>query len=415
MKTIFILMDAFRFDYLQEKNTPFLYACASDGMYVKKIIPGNGFCERSEIFTGLSPKETGFFTAINYEPQKKSDYRKIKWLITVVRKFNIKNRFFNRVFRRLLWEISLRMKHPMHPQHIPYELLEYFTLTEDYVDFRDLSLERNKNNIFNFLSENKATYCYENFTSLTLGQKQNDEERLTSTLTLLEKYDFHFLYLTDVDAFGHKFGPGSIELNKKLSKIDSMLSLFCLEAQKKCPDTRFVFLGDHGMVSVVEHLDVVSFITSMLKKHNLKQGKDVLYFLDSTMFRMWKINNKKSDEIQSYFSEIQANIEFLRAGQFLDVKAREDFGIPIDMNYGDIIWWANPGVVIKADFFHQNEVKVKGMHGYINTCDDSKGMCIVHGNDVEHHKVDELHLTDVFQILKNNIKGTRADNGFDDL
>ena len=69
MKTIFILCDALKSLYLTQDNMPFLYSLSGKGYYIKNIIPCAGFCERSEIFSGLDAYDTGNFTAIGYLPE----------------------------------------------------------------------------------------------------------------------------------------------------------------------------------------------------------------------------------------------------------------------------------------------------------------------------------------------------------
>ena len=59
-KFIFILLDAFRSDYINSNNTPFLNSLKEKSIYYKQVNPSIGFCERSEIFTGKKSLELGF-------------------------------------------------------------------------------------------------------------------------------------------------------------------------------------------------------------------------------------------------------------------------------------------------------------------------------------------------------------------
>jgi len=80
MSTILLLLDAFRNDYLTEQTTPFLWKCAMEGEYYKNVEQSYGFCERTEIFTGKPASESGFFTAIGYDPIN-SPYKNINGLL----------------------------------------------------------------------------------------------------------------------------------------------------------------------------------------------------------------------------------------------------------------------------------------------------------------------------------------------
>ena len=65
-KVLIVLLDALRHDYLNSEDTPFLYSLSNKSIYVKKLVPGYGFCERSEILTGsdCSVTETFLLTPI---------------------------------------------------------------------------------------------------------------------------------------------------------------------------------------------------------------------------------------------------------------------------------------------------------------------------------------------------------------
>ena len=69
---IFVLVDAMRSDYISQNNTPFIYNLSQKYFYVKKVRPSVGFCERSEIISGLNYEKTGYFTAIG---RIRSNYR----------------------------------------------------------------------------------------------------------------------------------------------------------------------------------------------------------------------------------------------------------------------------------------------------------------------------------------------------
>ena len=68
MSTIFILLDGFRKDYLSNSTTPFLWKCSQEGEHYESVEPSFGFCERTEILTGMRGDESGFFSAIGYDP-----------------------------------------------------------------------------------------------------------------------------------------------------------------------------------------------------------------------------------------------------------------------------------------------------------------------------------------------------------
>lgn len=399
---VLLLIDAFRHDYLNEEDTPFLYNCAKNGQHFEKIIPANGFCERSEIFTGKSIFEMGFFSAISFDP-KKSMYAKISNVLDLLQNFNFlfKSVFFNKVCRRLLWMWSCRQQHPMSPNQIPFSLLKYFILTEDYNDM----VAQNALpfiSIFDLLKDKNKTFCRNSFTSLFTSQQGDDSFRLKLVLNSDKKKDFYLVYLSNMDTVGHIYGPDSKEMKKALKEMDKKLSRFVSEFQKDCPLSEFVFLGDHGMLPVQKNINILSILNKIIEKKRFVLGKDYVFFLDSTIFRFWFLRSHAENE--NIKDQILNNSDLIKNGTFIDQNNMEQYKIPIGKKHGDLIWWANPGVLISPDFFNKGKNNVRGMHGYLNTLEESKGMAILYGNDVPKTKINEMHLTGIFTLLRERLK-----------
>ena len=145
MKIVLFLLDAFRYDYISKENTPFLWDCSQKGKYIKHIIPSAGFCERTEIFSGLEPDESGFFTAIGFDPIK-SPYKVNLFLKLFGIIEDLINNIFNsqskvaRIFRIISLKILRKLfnRKRLKPYNIPFSYLRYFNLTEDEYDFRKI-------------------------------------------------------------------------------------------------------------------------------------------------------------------------------------------------------------------------------------------------------------------------------------
>ena len=73
---VFVVCDALRWDYLNEKDSPYILNLIEKGIYVKKIRTSLGFCERTEMFTGTRPEDSGYFTALTFDKEK-SDFGKL--------------------------------------------------------------------------------------------------------------------------------------------------------------------------------------------------------------------------------------------------------------------------------------------------------------------------------------------------
>ncbi len=397
-KTVFILVDAFRHDYLDRGLTPFLDKEKTNGEYTKRIKPGHGFCERAEIFTGKKPSETGFFTAIDLKKDN-NIYSRFSWLLHII-DYILKicsSNFINKVTRRVIWELVSRTKYPMHPYRIPLNMLKNFSLTEDYVDMRNtnaLGFE----SIFDYLNKNNLKYFYDSFTALNLVQNGNDQDRLNLVLdNAKDDSSLYFIYLGAADAVGHKYGTQSVEINTTIQEIDKKLEIFVNKFNKINPETKYIFLGDHGMIDIEVVVNTQEIINQIMSKNKYKSGVDFEFFLDSTLMRIWiKDSNRKEKIIESFL-----NVELLNVnGTFLSYETAKNFDIPFDETSADIMWWANPGVLISPDFFHTKKEIKKGMHGYLNTHGDSHGFCITSGVNIKPSRIESEDLISVFSKLK---------------
>jgi predicted AlkP superfamily pyrophosphatase or phosphodiesterase len=408
MRVILVLLDACRHDYISKETTPFLWNCATNGQYIKQIIPGAGFCERTEILTGQQPKKSGFFTAIGYSP-KKSPYRSF-FLYRIFGFFeDVLLRFINlnksSKFYILYRLLILKITHQFHkkikfnPYSIPFNFLRFFNLTEDEFDHHQGD-EVNHKSLFYLLKSKDKKFYYGAFTALGSLINGDDDNRLKLTLnTLQNRKEVCFLpvYIGALDYYGHIFGPESSAFKDEIKNLDRKIKYFVQECIKIDDDVTFVFLGDHGMSQVKEMLDVTSLIEKAAKELQIKKGRDYIYFVDSTLFRIWIFKN---DLRKKFFEKLLSVKKFKEKGLFINKELAEEYNIPFpDKRYGDIAWWANNGILLFPDFFHINN-PYKGMHGYIPNTIDTRGMCIVWGKHTPPYEIETKELSSVYKILK---------------
>lgn len=400
--TVLILLDAMRWDYIDKNTTPFLYSCAKNGHHINKIKPSFGFCERAEILTGLSPKDTGYFTAIGFDPEK-SPYKKYRRLLAFLAFTErlIPITFYAKAIRKIVKFFVKAHPHSMKPYRIPLNLLHQFALTEDYYDHRDKKAF-NHPSLISMLEKAGLTYFYNSFTALNLISGGTDEERFKLAIDAADKgHALYFVFNSIPDAFGHKYGGDAPETKIALSKMDNSLKNFVNEFDTKRPDSRFIFVGDHGMIDIDETINVEDIILAKAKKSKLILGKDYTYFLDSTLCRIWLHTTKAKDQLSN---QLLTDQDLLNAGLFVDDDFANANNIPYgDNRYGDILWCANAGIMILPDFFHRKDESVVGMHGYDINHTHSKGSCIVSGGNQENLYTEELRLTDIHSLIKESI------------
>ena len=384
MKTIFILCDALKSLYLTEKNMPFLFSLSKSGLYIKHIIPCAGFCERSEIFSGLDGYDTGNFTAIGYLPEEspyKGDARMLR-VFESIRTFD--ERVYNRVFR--YWRT--RKNRTLGGYRIPPLSLTKFALTED--GKKSLIAHRE---IFQELDEKGMTYTMEGFTSLS-------DIRKRTTLTIKELAireikmgtDFIPLYVGETDSIGHRYGNDVESIRPTLLATDKLLH----EIYDVAIDAGYCFcvMGDHGMVPVTDKIDVINEV----HQSGCRLHKDYEAFYDSTMARFWFYNEHAKERIRRTLET-----KFSNSGFIVDESNCKKYRIPLDLLcedgkpvYGDLVWCAHPGVLISPDFFHSERESENGMHGYIEVVEGhGTGLYVEMYNGIEHYVIERAHSSQI--------------------
>lgn len=397
-RKVIVILDAFRWDYISKSQTPFLYKFKEQNLYIKKLIASPGFCERSEIFTGLDPKKSGNFLAYglkNFDERKNRLFLfKTLFLIEVFIKkwfnFNLtyKGKRINsqkiiRFFFNLLFRKTLRGS-----QLIPFDFFPFFDLTEDKFSMTTLS-EYPFNTFFDFLHSNKIKFSTKAFTNLNSPSGLDDLDRikLLENIVADKSIQYSFLYISEIDFLGHKLGPNELLKSNKLFKFDKKIKNLYKRLKDIDNNLKFIFIGDHGMQDVIQHIDVESKIISYTKKYNLKRGADVIWFIDSNYFRIWFFNNKKFN-----LSCFQNEVRFEEYGYYLSLDKLAEFNSE-SIKYGDLLWCANDKALLYPNFF--NSTKLKGMHGYYSDSQDLFGMAII-----ENDKKDIIQKLPLNEIKK---------------
>ena len=339
MKTLILWIDAFRYDYLSEDVTPFLFSLVTR-FGSGSLEPVFGYTSiGASFFTGLSPDKHDQLAIYRYGNKPIRN-----WLLNFLPP-SLGNIYFN-LFRYL--------KQDDNPVYlIPYKYAKHFSLSQNkYYHHPDALPVKTIFDVFrdqgiSFLLYNWPLLADSDGTRLTLNTKANDEERTSTFIRLLKKqHDVYILHLWDIDKYGHHYGPGSPELTAKIREQDELIRI--IVAEFSLASDNIVIWSDHGMLNVHKHLNIES------KLPRFRDG--YIYFLDSTMARFWFFNEGKRDEIIRILDDI---------GYGHRLTDDEKKGFRIDFGhtrYGEEIFVVNPGVLLYPNFFQKQPVK--GMHGY---------------------------------------------------
>lgn len=394
MRTVFILIDALRSDYLSPGNMPFLYNLAKTNIYVKRVVPSFGYCERTEIFTGMRPDSSGNFTAIGYDSSL-SEYKGYKLLFSILQLFERfdRNNYCRRIMNRLLRNTDKKMQ----LYQIPFSDISKFRLTEDYYSHYAQGAFC-RESFFDMARSAEVGIITDAFTAL--GEKSrfsSGEERIQFVKDQWDKkFDCLLFYIPNIDSAGHLHTDMYDMMCAELRKVDLLIE----DIYKKfsvVEDTRFLILGDHGMEPILDTINVGREI----EKSGLKKGKDFDIFLDSTVARFWT----KNEKCKLTLKECLSQGSFQEKGFLIDEEAASLLHIPYNIRnsqgqrlYGDLIWAANNGVLISPDYFNQGK-KITGMHSYSQKSSLSSGLAVVAGTGQTPVIMEECDLIDICPTL----------------
>lgn len=433
---IYIIADALRHDYVNEIDTPFLFSQSKKGIYVKKIESSAGFTQRTALFCGASPKTSQNFTMYTYgkEDSPFSFTRKYIYLLKIwhiifeyferfayfIKNKNIKigkiifqiRSGFNNILKSRLQKLADKNAFNAPIGNIPLHLLHLLKLPEDQKIIykkNGLSVE----SIFDVMLSEKINYKYLMYPVVN-GDDESTQIELLSNLK--EMYSAYFIQFSDSDGKVHECGPDGDGINKRkaiIGEIDRKIREIYYESNKVFDEVQILVVGDHGMTNVKKTLDIGSLLKKEGKNFSVKEGVDYFSILDSTMFRLFWITEKGKK-----FSDHLLNNKLLnKDGKFIDSAIIKKYKLPEDLStYGNLIWWANNGIMIFPDFFQNRDKLYKGMHGY-RSHEDSKGTLIVFGKGIPKIFKPSADLIDVCPLFCNlmNLRIPKSNDGKDIL
>lgn len=370
MKTLILWTDAFRHDYINEKDTPFLYSLARKFGY-GRLTPSFGYSSGTTFYTGVYPEKHGQFSLFQYghSIKKVKDYRFLNYVPDGIKHYVLD-----------LYRYYIEKNDLLLPK-IDFKRIKNFSLAQEkYYNHRN---SVNVPTLFDYLKDNNLSYLVYNWpyvatdrwSKLTFMTGSNDGAKTKEFLKLIQNNhaDIYTIHLCDLDKCGHSYGPDSVELKRAIvlqdRLIEDIVSQFSIEKDN------IVIWSDHGMLPVSHNFDITSILPDI---------DGYYYFLDSTIARFWFFDEETKHDIIS-------RLKTLSHGHILSKKEKVEHGIDfVDNRYGDEIFLVNPGVLIYPNFF-QSSNPVKGMHGYDLLDNKEHGIFVFNRETKEYgHMVDML-------------------------
>ncbi len=396
---VFVLLDAFRWDYVDPVDTPFLHGLAEAGVYVQKLKSSNGFGQRSTVFCGTHPDRTGNYTMFTLDPAQ-SPFR---FLARNVPLLGLAQRFIDTgwrgsgrvgaaIRRRFVDLPARRLASYVPSAFIPLDVLHLIGIGEDERPIHEpgsLPVE----SLFDVLHRREREYAYLMYPAVSCQDDRTFELVLHD---LRRPRPLHLIQFSDADLFGHLAGPESMTRHRAAGELDRKLRALKRAFDAACEEVAWLIIGDHGMMQVCETVDVSAIVHGAATRRGWRHGKDYLLFLDSTLARLWALSSRAEKGLADLFDDPALGRTGVQVTDTLAAECRIPWR---DRRHGDCIWWAHPGVLIHPDYFHPALQVVKGMHGYDSRHEKMQGFAIAWRNGIQPKVLVQRSLVDICPTL----------------
>lgn len=336
---VFVLIDALGWAYLKDRD--FL----SDVLtYRQEVWTVLGYSSGAipVLLTGKLPQESGHWNIFYYDPQ----HSPFRW----VRPFSFVPAFIlnNRLVRRGVRFVSQRLTRfdgYFQIHGVPVELLPYFDVCEKKDIYRPGGIP---GSIFNLLTESGVrfrTYSYHELSDRDIVQQARRDLRD-------RRYDFYFVYLSELDAYLHDYCKDKEGVNKQIDRYEAWVRQLYDDACEHDGEVEFVTLSDHGMTPKCGGFDLLGRIKAL----PLRVPRDYIALYDSTMARFWFFNDRGREHVTRLLGQLDC-------GHVLTSEEKQHHGLEFsDNRYGDIIFLMNAGWLIEPSFMGAKGPE--GMHGF---------------------------------------------------
>jgi hypothetical protein len=356
--TLVVLVDALRHDYVA--RMPWLRSLAAESA-TGRLREDFGFLPRAAYFGGLSTSEHGFTNMFAFDPVR-SPFGHARGLPTSRSGRDVEDVF---LIRQWLESEARRRVSPFAASYlstieIPLDLLPDFTPTEQHAPWDPRVGYRS---LFADLDAQGTEWFACSWPETNALPDHSDRGLVTETMARVRPpCRFAYLHLQELDGIGHAYGPESSEVHQCLARTDALLAETLDALERRFDQVDVILFGDHGMVSVTGTTDLWTALTAA----PIHLGRDVSFFLDSTMARFWFKNSAARRHVVDALAPL--------AGRVLDAQDLEALDLTgCDPRNGELYFLADPGVLILPNFFQRRGRPCKGMHGYHPDCPDNQG------------------------------------------
>lgn len=186
-------------------------------------------------------------------------------------------------------------------------------------------------------------------------------DKVIEWLRLPEQDRPHFitLYFSSPDHEGHDFGPNSVQANKALQRMDSLLGKLMKGVKSTALPVNIILVSDHGMKELEMKSDTFIFLDELfsLKDSSLKVVNG------GTQTHIYTSNSNQTDSLYSILKSRESNYKVFRKSDFKPAWNYDHY------RAGNLLILANPGYYIRESGREKYMAKQKqgskfGVHGY---------------------------------------------------
>jgi len=334
-----VLIDALGWSYLKDRE--FLPGILKFRKDVRTVL-GFSCGAIPTLLSGLAPAQSGHWNLFYYCPEK-SPFRWVRLLSPLPNRL-INNRVVRRGIRFIVQRLS-RFGGYFQIYGVPTELLPYFDICEKEDIYKPGGVP---DSIFDKLEEAHIpyrSYSYHDFSDERIIREARRD-------LMARKYEFYFIYLSELDAFLHDHCADKLGVDLQIDRYAERLDGLYSTAAQCSEEVDFFVLSDHGMTPKRSGFDLIREIASL----GLSVPQDYIALYDSTMARFWFFKQVAQARITQKLGELDC-------GRTLGAEEKKRFGIDFpDNRFGDSIFLMKPGVVIEPSFW--GNLGPAGMHGF---------------------------------------------------
>ena len=346
--SLFLFIDAFGWE-VKTRHPDFLKGLIQDSKPLETILGYSSACDPS-IISGLTPSEHKLWSSFYYDPEG-CPYKWAHHLRFLSHSIFKHGRIRNQMSKLIKKACGFTGYFQIHG--VPFEHLPLFNYAEQKRIWEPGGLPIGET-IFDRLTKEGIPYYVHDS---DIGDNLRFE-RLTADIQN-QRINFAYCSFGRLDALMHANGIDDPDIGKLMSWYDDKIRALLAAAEENYDEVSWYIFTDHGMHNVTETYDLITDLETL----GLEWNKDYVAFYDSTMARIWFLDDKARDPI------IQC-LENHPKGRILPEAELKELGVWFDDGqYGDLIFLMNTGIQIVPSFMSAK--KTGGMHGFHPSAPDS--------------------------------------------